>query len=93
MKTQGHKFHGAAPNRWATVTRMVDTGMPEPISLDIPRNLEPGVEHTLPSRPGKLVYVRWDGQDEEDPNPHLQLNLEVESAIESLGKIVEGEEE
>lgn len=83
-------MYGVTADKWGTVTRMVDTGTMEPITLDIP-DLEPGQEYTPQTRPGKLVYVRWDGDTDEWPEPYLQFQLEAESAIERLGGLLEEE--
>lgn len=92
MKVQGYKMYGVTAGKWGTITRVVDTGLPEPITLDLPLNMEHGKEYTLPSRPGKLLYIRWDGAEDVDEHPYLELNLEAEDVIKSLGKIVNEDE-
>jgi hypothetical protein len=93
MRVQGHKTYGVTGNRWGTITRVEPTGMLMPTTLDIPRDIKVGETYHPPTKDGTLIYVRWDGLAEEDTQPYLELQLEVESAVARLGDILDEDEE
>lgn len=89
MRVGPHEFFGVTEGRMGTVVRVVPVPNMRMPTGSVPPDLEPGVEHVLPSLPGELVYVVWDGDETETPMEYIGSQLKRTDVIDRLGDLAD----